>query len=90
MKRTATPEELRITEEPKTNITQLPGKVLVEIELPGVKNEDDIEIKELDESTEVKALAKDKVFFKIITLPDGLSLAAEEFNNGKLKLSFGY
>lgn len=79
-----------VTEEPKAKITQMPGKVLVELELPGVKNEGDIEVSEMPESVEVKAKAKDKVYFKIITLPPELKIAASVFKNERLRLEFGY
>lgn len=78
-----------VTEEPKARITQLPGRVVVELELPGVK-EEDIEIRELTESVEVKATAEEKVFFKIITLPTELHAVSREFSNGVLRLEFGY
>lgn len=79
-----------VTEEPRTNVMQMPGKLIVEIELPGVKKEEDIEIREYEESAEVKARAKDKVYLKIITLPKNLTLAAKKLKDSKLRLEFGY
>jgi len=79
-----------VTEEPKTNVVQLPGKVVVELELPGVESDKDVDVTEMEESTEVKAYAKDKVYFKIITLPPELSLTGQDFKQGKLRLEFGY
>lgn len=79
-----------ITEEPKTKITQMPGKVIVEVEVPGVKREEDVEIRELNESAEVKAVAKDRVYFKILTLPPELTLVRKELKNEKLIIEFGY
>lgn len=84
------PPKQKVTEEPKAKITQLPGKVLVELDLPGVKSLNDVEIKELEESAEIKAIAKDKVYFKIITLPPELALINKELKDGKLTLEFGY
>lgn len=80
----------KVTEEPKTNIKQLPGKALVEIELPGVKSLHDIEIDELKRSAEIKAYTKDKMYFKIIQLPPNLRISQKDFKNGKLTLEFGY
>ena len=55
-------------EEPKTNIRRLSNKVIYEINMPGVKSMDDISIIQLEGSIEIKALAKDKAYYKIIPI----------------------
>jgi HSP20 family molecular chaperone IbpA len=78
----------KMTEEPKTEVRRLDSKVVVDMELPGVKSENDISIKELEQSVEVKAMAGDKAYFKIITKPAQFRLAGKKFSKGKLYLEF--
>lgn len=78
----------KTTEEPKTEIRRVGAKVVVEMDIPGVKNENDIEIRELENSVEVKAMANDKAFFKILTKPPQTTLTGKRFKNGKLFLEF--
>lgn len=54
--------------EPITKIRRFSDKIVYEISLPGLKNKEDIIINKLQNSIEIKALAKDKVYFKLIPL----------------------
>jgi HSP20 family molecular chaperone IbpA len=77
------------TEEPKTSVAKSASNVIVNIELPGVKAEGgNIEVSELENSVEVKALAKDKAYFKILTKPPQFRLARKSFEKGVLHLEF--
>lgn len=78
----------RVTEEPKTQVRSVGTKVMVEMELPDVKSRDDIEVKELESSVEVRARAGDKAYFKIITKPEQFSVKSKSFENGRLHLEF--
>jgi HSP20 family molecular chaperone IbpA len=78
----------KVTEEPKTEIRRVGTKVMVDMEIPGVEREDDVEIRELENSVEVKALSKDKAFFKILTKPGQSRLSGKRFEKGKLRLEF--
>jgi HSP20 family molecular chaperone IbpA len=78
----------RFTEEPKANVKKLDSKVLVEIDLPGVKVLDDIRITELESSVEVKAVAGDKAYFKILTKPEQFRITQKKFDKGKLVIEF--
>ena len=77
----------KTTEEPKTDVRQAGSRVVVDLELPGVK-EGDVEVKELESSVEVRAIVGDKAFFKILTKPEQHSLVEKKFHNGKLHLEF--
>ncbi len=79
--------EPRVTEEPKAAVAQKDGKVAVDIELPGVADRD-VEISELENSVEIKAMAGDKAYFKIITKPKNTRLLAHRFEKGKLTVEF--
>ena len=58
-------------EEAKTKVRRLSNKIIYEINLPGVKSMKNIIINRLENSIEIKAFSKDKVFFKLfpISLP---------------------
>ena len=77
-----------VSEEPKTKILKAGKSVLVEMDLLGIKNEKDIEIKDMESSVEVKAVAGKKAFFKIIKKPEKHSIASKKFDKGKLTLEF--
>jgi len=70
--------------EPETNIRRLSNKVVYEINMPGVKSIEDISIIQLENSIEIKAFAKDKVFHKII--PINLPISDYNLSKGKLVL----
>ena len=76
------------TEEPKTKILKAGKGVVVEMDLPGVKNHKDIEIKDMESSVEVKAVSGKKAFFKIIKKPENNSVVAKKFDKEKLTLEF--
>ncbi|MCK4497513.1 MAG: zinc-ribbon domain-containing protein [Candidatus Aenigmarchaeota archaeon] len=78
----------KFTEEPKTNIRRLDSKVVVDIEIPGVKSQENVDVRELENSVEVKALAGDKAYFKILTKPSQFRLTSKSFERGKLHLEF--
>jgi len=74
-------------EEPKTNIRRLSNKVLYEIDMPGVESTENISIIKLENSIEIKAIAKEKSYFKLI--PINLPLENYSLDNGKLILELG-
>ncbi len=78
----------KTTEEPKTNIKTVDGKLAVDLELPGVKKPQDIEIKELPSSIEIKAIVGDRAFFKILTKPENKRVTGKSFEKGVLHLEF--
>jgi hypothetical protein len=78
----------KVTEEPSHEARRVGDKFIFEIRLPGVKSEDGIEIKELESSVEVKALAGDTAYFKILTKPSQFRLSGRSFQNGLLRLEF--
>ena len=73
-----------IKKEPKTNVKRLSNTVIYEINMPGVKSLDDISIVKLENSIEIKAVAKDKAYFKLI--PVNLAILDYELERGKLIL----
>lgn len=73
--------------EPATKIRRFTDKVVYEINIPEVKSINDISITQLETSIEIKALAKNKVYSKLI--PINLPIINFNFLNEKLVLEFG-
>jgi hypothetical protein len=74
-------------EEPLTNVRRLSDKVIYEINLPEVKSIEEVSITKLENSIEVKAISKDKAYFKLI--PINLPLRNYNLSEGKLVLELG-
>jgi len=73
--------------EPKTNIRRLSNKVIYEIDMPEVKSIKDVSIIKLENSIEIKAISKDKSYFKLIPL--NLPIINYSLSEGKLTLELG-
>ncbi|HLD77640.1 MAG TPA: zinc ribbon domain-containing protein [archaeon] len=80
--------EAKQSEEPESVVRRVGEALIADLEVPGVRSEDDIAVTELENSVEVRALAGEKAFFKIITKPAKLRLVGKKFKNGKLHLEF--
>ncbi len=74
------------TSEPETEVRRSGNKVLVDIRLPGVRNSGDIDISELENSVEIKAVAGNRGYFKIIRKPEFSKITKKSFDGGILKL----
>jgi len=74
----------KITEEPETKIERIGNRQVIKMKLPGVKMED-IEIKRLEQSIEVKAFAGDKTYFKLIPIPSNAAIN-RSFESEMLKI----
>jgi len=70
--------------EPTTNIKRLSNKLLYEVDMPEVKSIKDISIIQLENSIEIKAIGKNKAYFKLI--PFSLPIKKQKFSKGKLLL----
>jgi hypothetical protein len=75
----------KVTEEPEAEIKDLAIKQIIKIKLPDIKNADDIEVKKLEQSIEVKAVAGDKAYFKLIPTK-GKMIESKRFEDGMLTL----
>lgn len=75
----------KVTEEPETEVQTVGNKQIISIKLPDVKNEDDIEIKKLEQSIEVKAFTDDKVYFQLIPISRNATIN-KKFKDGVLKI----
>ncbi len=73
-------------EEAETSVRRMSQKIVYEIALPGVQRLEDIIISRLESSIEIKAIAPDKVFFKLIPLNS--PLLGYGLKDGKLVMEF--
>ncbi|MEM5878185.1 MAG: zinc ribbon domain-containing protein [Candidatus Aenigmatarchaeota archaeon] len=73
------------TEEPETKISKEQGMTKITINLPGIKSEDQIEVKQFEQSIEIKAFAKDKTYFKLIPIKSN-SIIDKKFKDGVLEI----
>lgn len=74
--------------EPATEVKNMGNRVTVDIDMPGVRSVEDTEVKQLESSVEVKAVAGDMAYFKILTKPVQYKLRNKNFIDGKLHLEF--
>ncbi len=84
-----TPNKEITVVEPKTDITRLPGRIIVDADLPEVKSGNNIKIMLLGESIEIRAVAPEKMYLKIMHIPKNMRLAGSSFVEGKLKIALG-
>jgi len=71
-------------EEPETKIERKGNRQTIMIKLPGVKYED-IEIKRLESSIEIRAFIDNKCYFKLIPVPSNAAIN-KRFENEMLKI----
>jgi len=76
----------KVTEEAETEVKTLGSKQIISVKLPDVESEDDIEIKRLEQSMEIKAFAGDKAYFTLVPLPANAAIVKKEFKNGVLRI----
>lgn len=72
-------------EEPETKMQNIKNRQIITLNLPDVKSLEDIEIKQLDQSIEIKAFAGDKAYFKLLPIPSN-AVVNNEFKDGVLKI----
>ena len=72
--------------EPEDLISKQGDMVIHAISLPGVRNRDDIDIRKMENSIEVRAKNGDKIYLKIVRRGKKQSVISEEFVNENLVL----
>jgi len=76
----------KITEEPETKVERIGNKQLISIKIPDVKSLEDIDIRKLEQSLEVKAFAGDKAYFKLLPIKPNVQILDKSFKKGTLKI----
>jgi HSP20 family molecular chaperone IbpA len=74
----------KITREPKTLIERVGNKLILRAEVPGVKSEEDIDIKRMSESVEIRAHAKDMAYFTLFCIPPHSKILSRRLENEEL------
>src|SRR3989344_6720522 len=77
------------TAEPETEIKKIDGKISYTIRIPDVKKVDDIQIKRLPNSVEIRAVSGNKMYFKLFEAPQNLGIVEKSFKDGTLKIVLG-
>ena len=79
-------EKPRVTAEPEMKVRTGQGKTIYVIDLPDVKNEQNVRVNRLPNSIEIRAKAGNKLYFKLFEVQPELSIAEQRFSDGKLTL----
>jgi HSP20 family molecular chaperone IbpA len=74
----------KTTEEPEAKVSREGNKTIIEIKLPDVEKEEDINVKKLEQSIEIRARAKDRLYFKL--LPITGEIVGKSFKDGVLRI----
>jgi len=67
--------------EPEANVKRRGDELEITIELPGVKSLSDVNLMNLGESLELRAVKDDKGYFKIISVPAGYRIINKSLND---------
>lgn len=81
-------DNAKTTSEPETCIRNIGSRVIAEIKLPGVRDSKHIEVRPLESSVEIKALAGDKAYFKILGKPPRSGITRQSFEKDVLIIEF--
>ena len=74
-------------EEPKTNVRRLSDRIIYDIEMPDVKSVKDVSIVNFENSIEIRAIGKNKAYYKVIKI--SLPIIDYYLDKGKLILELG-
>ena len=72
---------------PQTNIRRLSDRIIYDIEMPDVQSKEDISILSLSNSIEIKAIGKEKAYYKVINIK--LPIVDYYLEKGNLVLELG-
>jgi hypothetical protein len=72
--------------EPKTEVSKFLNEMKINVQLPGVKKLNNVLIKRVGESIEIRALSKNKGYFKVLHVPSEFILESKKLNKGTLEL----
>jgi HSP20 family molecular chaperone IbpA len=79
----------KVTKEPKTLIEQDDGKLILRAELPGVKSEEDIDVKRMAESIEIRAYTEDMAYFTLFCIPPDSKILSKRLENEEFVIEVG-
>jgi len=79
----------KVTEEPEMSVEKLDDRQVWTFKLPGVKSIDDVDVRKLEQSIEVRAFTNDKAYFKLIPVKPEVQVLDKRLEDGKLKIEIG-
>jgi len=71
----------KVTEEPKTIVNKIDKNLEFRISVPGVKSEDDINVRQIQDSIEVRGYVDDKAYFTLFSTPPGSKIHSKRLEN---------
>lgn len=74
--------------EPEMKVKRLPNEIIVSVNLPGVRSEEDINLNRLRNSIELRAYAGDKGYFKILKIPYRSRILEKRLEKDNLMMRF--
>jgi len=78
----------KVTIEPKSNVKRLSKEIVINVKLPGIDSEQDIELHRFENSVEVRAYTGDKGYFKIFKIPQNSRIIERKLENNNLIMRF--
>ena len=75
-----------LVENPKIKVRRLSDMIVYTLAMPGLTRKKDVQINQLDQTIEIKAYAKDKVYFKVLNI--SLPLLQYKVNQNQLVVKF--
>lgn len=76
----------KVTEEPETKVEKVNNSLIITVKLPGVKSEEDIKIRKLEQSMEIRAFGDDKAYFTLIPIKAGMEISKKSLKDDVLKV----
>lgn len=76
----------KVTEEPETKVEKVNNHLLITVKLPGVKSEDDVKIRRLEQSIEIRAFGDDKAYFTLVPIKPEMEIFRKSLENEVLKI----
>jgi hypothetical protein len=74
--------------EPEGEVQQIGHHTLIKVKLPGVKKED-VDVRKLEESVEIKAYKGDKAYFKQFQVPESATILSKRMEGDELMVEVG-
>ncbi len=71
----------KVTEEPKTIVNRIGNKLEFRISVPGVKSEADINVRQIQDSIEVRGYVDDKAYFTLFSTPPGSKIRSKRLED---------
>jgi len=75
------------TEEPKMEVKESKNELTYRIKLPGIASLRSVDVKKFPNSVEIRAVAGNKLYFKLFEVPENFEIVEKSFKDGILNLT---